>query len=278
MAFALGPRAASAGYRILSFDTIGSTSAQAMAQAKSGDPGDLWLAARRQTAGHGRRGRPWETPDGNLAASCLTILPGDVSQPATLGFVAGLSLHDALTEVAPDVPICIGLDGGRVRDRKAASRFALKWPNDVVADGAKIAGILLEADTMSDGRMALVTGIGVNVVAAPHDVPYPATALTAFASAVTAEALFLALSDAWTEHAARWRRDGFAAIRDRWLSVATGLGEPAAIKTDMGVERGRFETIDTEGRLVIRRDDGSAATIAAGDVHFGAAATVRAAP
>jgi BirA family biotin operon repressor/biotin-[acetyl-CoA-carboxylase] ligase len=92
MAFALGPKAIAGGYRLLAYGTIGSTSSEALERARAGDPGRLWVAALAQTAGHGRRGRPWETRRGNLAASLLLRLPGPASQAATLGFTAGLAL------------------------------------------------------------------------------------------------------------------------------------------------------------------------------------------
>src|SRR6185503_8262211 len=113
------------------------------------------------------------------------------------------------------------VDGGGVHGR----RFELKWPNDVLAGGAKLAGILLESAVLSDCGYALAIGIGVNIVAHPAGLPYPATSLAALGAAANAETLFLALSDAWTANARDWNDGrGLASIRNRWLARAAGLG------------------------------------------------------
>lgn len=128
---------------------------------------------------------------------------------------------------------------------------------------------------MLDGqRFALAIGVGVNVVSHPADTPYPATSLAALGSACDAERLFLALSDAWVENERIWAAGrGLAAIRNRWLDRAAGLGASVAVRIDGRVVRGVFETIDEECRFVIRTDDGSRVTVAAGDVHFGTVAS-----
>jgi biotin-(acetyl-CoA carboxylase) ligase len=127
-------------------------------------------------------------------------------------------------------------------------RIALKWPNDVLLDGAKLAGILLEAEKAPDGRMAVVVGIGVNVRHAPTDLPYPAASLAGLGSAADAEAVFAALSECWCEAAAAWDDGrGFPAVRARWLERASGLGGQVAVRIDGEVTRGIFETIDDTG-------------------------------
>ena len=155
--FWLGAKASTRGYRLLGFDSVGSTSSEASRAAQAGDVGEVWFAALQQTAGRGRRGRAWETPHGNLAASLLVIPECDPAIAATLGFVAGVALNRALNDVLPNAAVRIGIDGADGRD----TRIALKWPNDVLADGAKLAGILLEAQKLPDGRMAIVIGFGV---------------------------------------------------------------------------------------------------------------------
>jgi BirA family biotin operon repressor/biotin-[acetyl-CoA-carboxylase] ligase len=150
----------------------------------------------------------------------------------------------------------------------------LKWPNDVLIDGAKVAGILLEAVTLADGASAVVIGIGINVRHAPDGLPYPATSLAACGADLDAETLFAALADAWVEQERIWNAGrGFGAIRARWLEHAAGLGAPIAVRVGEEVFRGTFETIDEEGRLIVRTRDGAARPIAAGEVHFGAVAT-----
>jgi BirA family biotin operon repressor/biotin-[acetyl-CoA-carboxylase] ligase len=270
MAFALGPAALAGGYRLAAYERIGSTSGEALSRARDGDPGRLWVVAREQTAGHGRRGRPWQTPEGNLAASLLLSIPAGMPSTARLGFAAGLALASAIALCAPGIALRHALDDAA----GPQSRLRLKWPNDVLLDGSKIAGILLEAVTGPADRGALVIGIGVNVEHAPDGVPYPATSLAACGMEVTVEELFTALSDAWVEQEAVWDGGrGFPVIRRRWLDHAAGLGAPIAVSIGADVFRGAFETIDDEGRLVVRTAEGAARAIAAGDVHFGIAAT-----
>ena len=192
-----------------------------------------------------------------------------------MGFVAGLSLSDALQSALPQVTISVAADAGAAADQ---SRFTLKWPNDLLADGAKLSGILLESSVLPDGRFAVAIGIGVNVVAHPVDVPYPATSLREMGSMLSAEQLFSSLSSAWAQNIALWDEGrGLDAIRQRWLARAAGLGGEVAVRMDGQILRGKFETIDEDCRFVIRLEDNSLARIAAGDVHFGAAASASAA-
>src|SRR5450759_1740674 len=150
MAFALGPRALSAGYRLAAFDHIGSTNAEAMTRARDGERGPTWFVTSEQTAGRGRRHRPWIAPRGNLASSILEVIDVSPAVAATLGFAAGLALEAALQKVSIEASL------------KAAGsdqmKFSLKWPNDVLAGRQKLAGILLEAETVADNRLAVVVG------------------------------------------------------------------------------------------------------------------------
>lgn len=263
--FRLGRVAAAAGYRLSGFDSVGSTNSAAMAAAGAGDAGNHWFAALQQTEGRGRRNRPWASPSGNLAASLLVLPGADPARSALLGFVAGVALEMALSRVLRD----------SATERSAAVRIALKWPNDVLADGAKLAGILLEAQKLGDGRTAIVVGCGVNVVAAPEGLPYPAASLKGLGVEVDAEVVFAALSDAWAEIYRLWDHGhGAGDVLRLWRGAAAGLGAPVAIDQNGGIVRGIFETIDEEGRLVVRADDGTRTTITAGDVHFGATASL----
>jgi BirA family biotin operon repressor/biotin-[acetyl-CoA-carboxylase] ligase len=268
MAWRLGGKALSRGYRLEAFETISSTNSEALAWARAGDTGRLWVVAGAQTAGHGRRGRAWQTPSGNLAATLLLGAAPGAAASATLGFAAGLALESAIRACAPGIGNAAhGPEDSRVRLR-------LKWPNDVLVDGAKVAGILLEAITVPGGTNSVVIGIGVNVRHAPEGLPYPATSLQACGVEVTAERLFEELSDAWVEQEDLWDVGrGFPAIRNRWLDRAAGIGAPVAVRIGEDMLQGTFETIDEEGRLVVRRADGSAQSISAGEVHFGLAAT-----
>jgi BirA family biotin operon repressor/biotin-[acetyl-CoA-carboxylase] ligase len=273
MGFSLAPTAIAAGYRLEAHESVGSTNAIALERAAGGDPGRLWVVSKRQESGRGRRGRVWATPEGNLAATLLLVEAYELKIAATLGFVAGLSLADALGAVVPEQRISVAVDGGG----RHGDRFELKWPNDVLANGAKLAGILLETSLLSGNRVALAIGIGVNVVTYPDDVPYPATSLKALGFSGDAETLFLALSDAWADNIRIWNAGtGLADIRRRWLNRAAGLGSEVAVRVDGNVVRGVFETIDEDCRFVIR-SGGDIIKIAAGDVHFGAVASAGAA-
>ncbi|MEP9396159.1 biotin--[acetyl-CoA-carboxylase] ligase [Mesorhizobium sp. KR2-14] len=270
MGFLLAPTAAAEGFRLEAHDSVGSTNAIALERAREGDPGRLWVVSKKQESGRGRRGRAWATPEGNLAATLLLITDRDLKTAATLGFVAGLALGDALDAVVPGRIMAATGDAGGAH----GNRFELKWPNDVLADGAKMAGILLESSMLAADRFALAIGIGVNVVAYPEDVPYPVTSLRALGSSCDAETLFLALSDAWSVNMRLWNQGrGLENIRRRWLSRAAGLGGQVAVRVEGEVIRGVFETIDEDCRFVIRDDSGATHKIAAGDVHFGAVAS-----
>lgn len=275
MGFQLAPTASADGFRLEAHDAVGSTNALALEHAMAGDPGKLWVVSKKQDSGRGRRGRVWATPEGNLAATLLKVLDHDLQYAATLGFVAGLALADALDAVAPNARFSVGVDGG---SGQGVKRFELKWPNDVLASGAKLAGILLESTLLGHGRLGIAIGIGVNVVAHPTDVPYPATSLASLGAGVDAETLFLALSDAWSENERVWAAGrGLPAIRKRWLTRAAGLGSEVAVRVEGNVVRGVFETIDEDCRFVIRDAKGETVKIAAGDVHFGAVASAGAA-
>src|ERR1700686_2397665 len=270
MTFSLGPRAASAGYRLAAFDSIGSTNAEAMSRARDGERGPIWFVTSEQTAGRGRRHRPWIAPRGNLASSILEVIDGSPAVAATLGFAAGLALETVLQKVSIEASL-----------RSAGSdhmKFSLKWPNDVLAGRQKLAGILLEAEAVADDRLAVVVGIGTNVVAAPEGTPTPATSLAALGVHIGAEELFATLSDAWAELRGVWDNGcGFGEIRHLWLERAAGLGEPVTIQVGAATVAGAFDTIDDSGCLIVRTPEGKRVPISAGDVYFGSAASAGAA-
>ena len=272
--FALGSKARAAGYRLRAFDSIGSTTAEAVAAAAAGDAGGIWFVATEQTAGRGRRGRVWVHTPGNLAATLLIVPDADPALAATLGFVAGVAIGVALDRVLPAGTVKVGLDGADGLDGR--SRVALKWPNDVLADGAKLVGIALEATKLGDGRHAIAIGVGVNIVAAPTDLPYPATSLAELGVTRSAQDVFEALSDAWVETFRLWDDGrGIGDVLKRWRESAAGIGAPVAVNQNGAIVRGIFETIDDAGRLIVRANDDSRIAITAGDVHFGATASAR---
>jgi BirA family biotin operon repressor/biotin-[acetyl-CoA-carboxylase] ligase len=259
----------SAGYKLAAFDQLGSTNAEALVHARDGERGPIWFVTSEQTAGRGRRHRPWIAPRGNLASSVLEVIDVSPAIAATLGFAAGLALEAALQKVSAEASL-----------RSAGSdemKFALKWPNDVLAGHKKLAGILLEAEAVGD-RLAVVVGIGTNVVAAPGGTPYPATSLAALGVNIGAEQLFAALSDSWTEFRGIWDNGrGFGGIRRKWLERAAGLGQPVSVQSGGKTVAGIFDTIDETGCMIVRTSDGRRVPISAGDVYFGTAASAGAA-
>lgn len=274
--FTLGPKARSAGYRLRSFESIGSTNTEALAAAAAGDAGGTWFVTAHQISGRGRRGRQWESPVGNLAATLLIIPESHPTLTATLGFVAGVSLNRALSSILPKGLVKIGIDGADGLSDGSKARIALKWPNDVLADGAKLAGILLEAQKLDDGRHAIAVGFGVNAVAAPQGLPYPATSLVELGVSRDAISVFEALSDAWVDTFGVWNDGrGIGDVLKQWRASAAGIGAPVAVNQNGEVLRGIFETIDDEGRLIVRSEDDRRIVITAGDVHFGATASAR---
>lgn len=234
------------GIRLIERDTVGSTNSEALALARAGERGPLWVTARCQSAGRGRRGRVWMSEPGNLYASLLLTDPSPRERAAELSFVAALAVYDAVVALA--MPI--------------AGRLALKWPNDLLVDGKKFSGILIEAE-----GAAVVVGIGVNCVHHPKTAAFAATDLAAVGYSVAVDSLFEKLSATMMPRLAQWDRGaGFDATRGDWLARVAGLGDPVRISVPDGERTGRFETVDTRGRLILRRADGSVETIAAGDV------------
>src|SRR5262245_7573355 len=189
----LDPAALAAGVRLIARDAVGSTNVEALALARAGDRGPLWVTARVQTGGRGRRGRAWVSDAGNLYATLLLTDPSPAAKVAQLSFVAALAVHDAVADVAPML----------------GPRLSLKWPNDTLCDGRKFCGILLEGGGAT--QPVVVLGIGINCAHHPRDIPYPATDLATAGALVTPDALFIALSRAMAGRLAQWKRgDGFA--------------------------------------------------------------------
>ena len=253
----LSSEAQAAGYRLTIADVTGSTNEDAVAAARAGDPGRHWFVARRQRSGRGRHGRAWHSPDGNLYASLLLMDPCGPALAPQLGFVAGLALHDAISATA-------GL---------GSARLALKWPNDLLLDGGKLAGLLLEGQYLG-GAFAVVVGVGVNVAVAPSGTPYSTRALADHVPGATAEALFAALADAFARRFAAWQpgretgaAQAFAAVRAQWLARAAGLGAPVTLRLPAGERHGAFRGLDAHGRLELQTASGLE-LIDAGDLYF----------
>jgi len=236
------------GKRVAVLDVVDSTNAEALRRAGARERGPLWIVAKEQSAGRGRRGRAWISPAGNLHATLLLLDPSPPAVAPQLAFVTGLALCDAVSAAAPPL----------------ASRFALKWPNDLLCGGRKIAGILVEGE---GDPVAVAVGIGVNCRHHPDSAEFPATDFAAEGADVSADALFEHVAGAMERRLDQWSRGyGFAGVRAAWLGRAAGIGEPVRVRLSGRETAGRFETIDDSGRLMLRTGPGDLEAIAAGDV------------
>ena len=246
----LDPRATAAGVRLVAHEVLGSTNAEALALARQGERGPLWITAARQTAGRGRRGRPWVSEPGNL----LREPPAHRSaRPPSIGPSSRSSRRWRCTTPWSS------------SRRTLKPRLAIKWPNDLLLAGEKFAGILIEGEGGHDGAVAV--GIGVNCASHPADTDQPATDLAAGGAQVSPQELFGALSAKMLGRLAQWNAgEGFATIRADWLARAAGVGEDIRVRLADREVSGRFEALDEAGSLVLRRADGKRETIAAGDV------------
>ncbi|GAB5469031.1 MAG: biotin--[acetyl-CoA-carboxylase] ligase [Rhodospirillales bacterium] len=243
------------GYRLLRYDSLDSTMSEAERLALAGAGDGTLVLADRQTAGRGRRGRVWNTPEGNLALSALLRPQVALGRAALIGFAAGLALHDSLAPLL-----------------KRPERLRLKWPNDLLLDGAKLAGLLLESRCDAEGRLQwLIVGLGVNLTWAPDDTPYPAAALR---NSVVDLPPPERLATDWALAFARWRASfmaaGFAPLRGAWKARAAGLGGPLTARlADGTVLEGRFEDIAEDGSLLLDiAGEARARQITAAEVYF----------
>src|SRR5262245_4566043 len=243
-----------AGVRHVNYETLGSTNAEALARARAGERGPLWISARSQSAGRGRRGSHWVSPEGNLYATLLLSEPSPPTRAPQLSFVAALAVHDAIAACAPQV----GPD------------LKVKWPNDLLVEKAKIAGILVEGE--SNPAFAVAIGIGVNCAAHPDDTDYPAADLAGLGALIVPDALIQELAVAMHKRLAQWKAgEGFAATRADWLERAAGLGATLRVRLSERELSGRFEGLDESGRLMLEQD-GAVTAVTAGEVFgFGEA-------
>jgi BirA family biotin operon repressor/biotin-[acetyl-CoA-carboxylase] ligase len=243
-----------AGVQHLSFETLGSTNAEALARARAGARAPLWITAERQETGRGRRGRAWTSPVGNLYATLLLTDPSPEAAAPQISFVAALALHDAVAECAPQI----------------GPALKVKWPNDLLVGQAKLAGILIEGE--SEPVFTVAIGIGVNCGSHPEDTSFPATDLATAGAAVTPDTLFAALARSMARRLEQWRSgEAFAEIRADWLKRAAGLGEPIRVRLPDRELTGRFRGLDAAGRLELEQQGGTIAVTAGEVFDFGVA-------
>jgi len=233
------------GYQKIRHDELDSTNSEAQRLAASGEAGLVWIIADRQTAGRGRRGRVWSTDTGNLATTLLLRPDAPPAIVGQLSFVAALAAAEMAAHFAPNATITV------------------KWPNDVLANGKKLAGLLLEA-----GPGWLAIGIGVNLASAPEGTEFPATSLTQLGIAPpSSEDALCVLAARFAHWYDAWMKDGFETIRAAWLARVGGLGGPIRARLPTETRQGVFEGIDASGALLLN-EHGNVRAIAAGEVFF----------
>jgi BirA family transcriptional regulator, biotin operon repressor / biotin---[acetyl-CoA-carboxylase] ligase len=227
-------------FKLISHARLASSSDEAKALASSGAAAGTLVWALEQSQGHGRQGRSWASPPGNLYASLILRPKVPAAVAAQLSFAAALAVGEACLDAAPDAAI------------------AFKWPNDVLMSGRKLAGILLESEAKPDGGVAwLVIGIGINLVTYPVNAAYPATALSATGADVSTEAMLTVLAPRFLAWHARWDEGrGFAAVRAAWLARAHGAGEAIRVRLPREEFAGCFAGLDEDGALLVETKSG----------------------
>jgi BirA family transcriptional regulator, biotin operon repressor / biotin---[acetyl-CoA-carboxylase] ligase len=242
------------GNRLTELEETGSTNSDCLQAAMAGDPGGLWISARRQSMARGSRGRDWTSYEGNLGASLLLRQPAPNALLGQLTFVAALAVHEAMEELA--------------RDSAAPVQIELKWPNDILANGAKVCGILLESHEIKGVRYVIV-GFGANCCSHPQGTTHPATDLMSNGVNVTARMLLDRISICLDRWLGIWDRGrGFARVRESWLLAAKGIGDTIAVKLREREQTGMFEDLDETGRLVLRKHDGNREMISTAEIFY----------
>tara|TARA_R110000824_G_scaffold155226_6_gene327736 strand:- start:26783 stop:27544 length:762 start_codon:yes stop_codon:yes gene_type:complete len=245
-----------AGTTHKAFAEIDSTNEEARRLGAAGEAGPVWITAAVQTAGRGRRGREWVSPTGNFMGTLFLRPQASPRKAAELSFVAALAVHDAVASLLPP-------------DMRPALK--LKWPNDLLHEGRKCSGILLESSGIAGAELAwLAIGIGINLAQHPENLEYPATSLAALGVGdVTPDDALAALAIAFDARIAQWRDvQGFAAIRQAWLARAAGLGGPITVRLSDQTFTGTFEGLAADGALEVRDEAGALRSVSAGDVFF----------
>lgn len=240
------------GYRLVHLAEVDSTNEEARRMAAENCQIPTWILADRQTAGRGRRGRAWVSPVGNLMTTLY--LPTDTTavEAGQLAFVAGLALEASVR--------------GEIGE---AASVTLKWPNDVLIDGKKASGILLES-AMQNGKVGwLAIGMGLNLAHHPDDTPYPATHIGVYTGNAPSNLRVLsALAHNFDAIYRQWQMGGFGPVLQAWRAVAHGLGGPMTARLETEEIRGKFVDIDEKGTLILEDETGAKHVIDAGDVFF----------
>jgi BirA family biotin operon repressor/biotin-[acetyl-CoA-carboxylase] ligase len=237
------------GYRLIARDVVGSTNDEARALIAAGAAQGAVVWAESQTAGRGSHGRQWISPPGNLYCSVILRPQIDAARLTEMSFVAALAVRDAVLGVMPP-----------------DAAVELKWPNDVLLAGKKVAGILVEAEKLPDeARTALIVGIGINIVSAPRETAHPASCLSAVGRAPRVSRLLASLIAGLDRRMAQWTRSGFAAIREEWVRHAYRIGEQVTVGEGL---TGAFTGVDETGAIIIALTDGERRRLVSGSVRY----------
>lgn len=226
-------------------DEIDSTNAEALRRIEAGDHGPGVIVGLSQTGGRGRRGRRWESPKGGLYFTYYATTTAPLRTLSLLGFVAALAVADVVSDAGADA-------------------VRLKWPNDVLVNGAKLSGILLESSAIPGGGAWLALGIGINLAAAPQGLDQATAGLNRAVTPEEAAPRLMARLLHWGD---RLAAEGFEPLRQAWLSRAYGLGEPVNAAAGTGRVEGAFVDLDADGALVLDTPTGRV-RITAGEVFF----------
>jgi BirA family biotin operon repressor/biotin-[acetyl-CoA-carboxylase] ligase len=243
------------GYRLLRLETTDSTNAEAKRRAKAGEPGPLWIWSARQSQGRGRGGREWVSLHGNLFASLLIGVNCPIRVASQLALMAGVVTYDTIAKL-------IAYEG--------RSELLLKWPNDILLAGEKLAGMLLEnVGGPVENRSVIVIGTGINLADHPEGLPQPAISLAAYGMTITPADALEVLAATTQQWLTRWNEGtGFPSIRRAWLDRAGPTGRPLRVMINGDETDGVYAGLDADGALRLLTPDGSEHRIAAGDVFF----------
>lgn len=237
-------------FHLLSYDEVDSTNDEARRLAAGGACHGAFLWAKRQSAGRGRMGRKWVSEEGNLFVSVLLRPEAAQERLPELSFVTSLAVLETLRPIVSEE-----------RD------LSLKWPNDVLLNGRKVAGVLLESFRLENGRIWVAAGVGVNVEHTPAEVMFPATCLMeSGVQIVSAKIVLSRFIHHFIQRYDAWVDDGFPPVREAWRQRAWRLGEEVTVRSGEDVITGRFEDIDEQGRLRLTLPGGIRRIVSAGDM------------
>ena len=240
-----------AGFRCISLGEVTSTNDEVLKLVQAGEAGEFVVSGRSQSQGRGRFDRVWTSPRGNLYCSVLLRPNLPLMQCSSLSLVLAISLRDALAEFLPDTDLTV------------------KWPNDVLAGGKKIAGILLESEAMPDGLARhIIAGTGVNLISHPGVPKKPATDASALGAKIAPHDLLTRYLERFAAYRAQWLAGGFPAIKPAWMRYAHGAARNVTVNQGARSIRGLFAGLDDEGNLRLMTGRGEERIILAGELAF----------